>query len=294
MRYCEGRPETGARPLTPGERAAALRLRRGLAVRAWVGAAVGLLVLATAPLAPWFARHVMALDARSAYAAGAGWIGLALLLGIPAAVLLVRDGLRSWRALAGDLARGEAVRFGEGAAALEVLPRSGHVLARGGAPARARRVAVGEAAAPPHDPVTWALPVAEVPEPLQGGGWMKRALTPEEKDEIAAFAARVARFPWALAVLTLGLLAAAAGRSGVQGGASPVTAALWVLAAGLGWWRVASARAMAARLRADVREGWVMRATAGTAAGDEMLPASRAAWARAGAPASWRLRRRRR
>ncbi|ACG73025.1 conserved hypothetical protein [Anaeromyxobacter sp. K] len=290
MRYCEGRPESGARPLTPGERAWAAALRRRLALRAGLAALAGPLALATVPLAPWFARHVMRLGERMAYAAGTGWMGLVLLLGVPAAVLLVRDGLRAWRTLARDLDEGLAVRFGDGAGALELLPRSGRVLP-GGARGRARRVAVGEAAAVPADPVTWALPVSDVPEALQGGGWVKRALTPEEKDEIAAFAARVARFPWALAILTLALLAAAAGRAGAHA-AAPATAALWVLAAGLGWWRVASARAMAARLRVDVREGWVMRATAGAAAGDEMLPDSRAAWARAGAPAPWRLRRR--
>jgi hypothetical protein len=68
---------------------------------------------------------------------------------------------------------------------------------------------------------------------------------------------------------------------------SPVLLALtFVLALAL--WRLARARGLAARLEADAEEGWAIRATAGAGSGDEALPASRAVWTAAGAPARWR------
>ena len=296
MRYCEGLPEHAERALDPFERARTLAARRRAGW--WAVAALAAIPAVVASVLPvaWLVLEVLRLpEAWSGPAIGL--YGIAVLLGgLPVALVTALDRIRAWAALRRDLVAGTAVEFGEGARQLLVLPGSGRILARGGRPDDLRRrAAVGEAAPVPEGANTWSIPYGDVPERLRSAGWVKRALDPAERGELEAFAARGERFPWMLAVLTVAFLAAlvARWRPASEGGTGPAGTAAVLVLVGLGWWRVASARAMARRMRADAREGWVLRATQGPAAGDEMLPGSRAAWALRGTPARWRLRRRR-
>jgi hypothetical protein len=221
---------------------------------------------------------------------------LALLGGFPVALVLARDFVHAALALRRDLRRGEALAFGDGDDALAVLPASLRVVGRGGFAVRPEEeVELGEAEAAPSTAATYALLAAEVPAELRAGGWVKRALTPAEREEVARHAARLARPSRSLVAVTVVLAAAAASLAG--GGASPSPSVagrgLWsgvaaALLLALGWWRSLRRRGAAARLREDAEEGWAHRGTA-DGVEVEVLPRSGAPWTGAGAPAAWRL-----
>src|SRR5512138_1423208 len=168
MRWCEGLPELGDRPLRADERAAVARLARGLGWRIAARlalsalaplAAFGLVVLAVAVLGGPDAEAGGA-PRRALEAAGAVAFVAGFLVGPAAALLSARDRWRELRRLRRDLAAGVALEFGDGARAIAVLPASERVLARGGRAADlAARAAVGAAAPAPDGVRTYAVPV---------------------------------------------------------------------------------------------------------------------------------------
>ncbi|HET8541518.1 MAG TPA: hypothetical protein VFL83_16700 [Anaeromyxobacter sp.] len=297
MRYCDGLPETGSRPLRADERAAVARLRRrlGWAIAARVAlvaaspaAAFALLVAAIALLGEPAGTAGKALQVAAAVATLAGFF-----VGPAAALLSGRDRWREWRRVRRDLAAAVALEFGDGRRSLAVLPASERVVARDGRPADlAARAPIGSAAPAPPAAATYALAPGALDadvaaREIAARGLVRRALSGEERDELRGHARRLRRVPpgfW-LAAAWWGLVAAQWGR-----GAEPRTAVavMLTLVLALGLWRLRRARALAGRLEADAEEGWAIRATAGATSGDEALPASRASWTAGGAPAAWR------
>jgi hypothetical protein len=282
IRFACGMPESGARPLTGEERGRVGALRRALGRSALLR---GLAVPAIAVAGAWAGAALLA--ARWPALAVAVFAGSAF--GVAAALLALRDAVRERSRVARDLAAGEALLFARGTRSVEVLAHARRVLARDGAPADlAERAPMGSAAAPPAEARTWAVAADEGGGALELG-LVRRALTPEERDEIRRHASRLRRIPGALVAATaLGGagLGAWLARRGAPGGGN---ALLWAAVIALTWWRALGARRLAARLREDEADGWVLRATAGDRAGTEVLPASRARWTARGAPAPWRL-----
>lgn len=292
MRFCDGIPERATRALSANERLA-LRIASGRALRkaglALAGVAAPILAVPTVLLA----AAALGADPESAGVAAAALAVVALLGGLPVAILFARDAIRAARALRRDVARGEVVLFGAGVNERVVLAESLHLVGRAGeVVAPVRRAAVGEAAPPPPAPPTWALSAAEVPAPLAGAAWVKRALSPDERAELDRHARRVGRISPVLVLVSLVLAAGAAASlsSGQSGPRLLVDLAVVPLLA-LQWVRVLRDRRAAARLRADADDGWAYRgAAAEEDAALEVLPASGAYWTWAGAPAEWRLR----
>lgn len=292
MRFCSGHPERGVRPLTASERAGAEAALRHLTRRA----AAGLFLLG----APFVAVGLVAWVVTSIRPAGdpasgavIGVLALfALLAGVPVTLAIARHGVRAALALRRDLRRGEALVFGDGPRAVAVLPDSRRGFRSDAAGVLGPPLVVGEAAAPPPDPATYALPAADVPEAVRAAGWVRRALTPEERAEVERHAARLGRVPLSLLLFSVvfAALAAAALSRAPEGRPGLLPAVAWLVLLGLGWWRVVRGRTEAARLRADAAEGWVYRAAA-EAGRDEFLPGSGAPWSEDGGPAEWRLRR---
>jgi hypothetical protein len=287
-RFCAGLRESGGRALSEEERVRATAFRRRLAratvLRALQGAAiVPAAAVASARLGDSFGPEVAlgALVVTAFVAAGAA--------------LAVRDALRDRRRLGRDLRDPAPVLvFAAGTRSLDVLARSGRLVARDGAAADLReRVAVGAAAPPPRDAPTYAVS-ADVATGALALGLVRRALSADECAELRGHAARLARIPASLVLATaaggaaVGVWIASPERGGDGSGA------LWMGVVALSWWRAFAARRLAARLREDVGDGWVLRATAGDLAGTELLPASRASWTARGVPAAWRLQARRR
>jgi hypothetical protein len=295
VRFCEGRPERGERPLTADE-----RLALGIAARRAARKAAFALAVLAVPLVlpPSAALVALALGAEPEGAAPAIAVLslLALLGGLPVAIAHARAAIRAARALRRDARRGEAVIFGEGALETVVLAESRHVVGRGGLTvAPVRRVALGEAAAPPPAPPTYALSALESPGAVREGGWVKRALSRDERAELEGHARRFGRVPPVLVLASLVLAAAAASGAGTSGepdaGLVPGVALAVVL--GLHWWRVVRDVRAATRLRADADEGWAYRGLGAGAGAYEVLPTSGASWTSGGAPAEWRLHHRR-
>lgn len=283
IRFCLGLPEAGRRPLSDEERrrVSALRGRlvRRAARRALLGcaAAAGGVAGGAALAGEGFYRVAVAAFAAAAFP-------------LAAALLAVRDAARDGRRLAADLREGTADLFARGARSLAVLAHARRVLARDGSPADLREPAVvGAAAPPPEETPTYAV-AADPAGEARTLGLVRRALSREERDEILRHARRLARIPASLLAATA---VAGAGMgvwlAGKGGEAARGSGLLWGVLLALAWWRAVGARRLAARLRDDESEGWVLRATAGSAAGTEVLPASRASWTAHGSPAAWRL-----
>ncbi len=293
MRWVEGLPETGERPLRAEERAAAARLRRRLGWRL----AARLALAVASPLAA-IALFAVAYDALDPEPGGRLEEGLQMgavvafvagFLVAPAAALLsARDRFREWRRLGRDLVSRVALEFGDGHRSLAVLPASERVVVRDGRAADLRALApVGAAAAIPAAAPTYALPAEDDAREIVANGLVRRALSADERAEIRAHARHLRRLP-----VTFWIVAAWWGLGAVQWARgvdrrSPLLAVLTACLA-VGLWRLQRARALARRLEADAEEGWAIRATAGATSGDEGLPGSRAAWTAGGAPARWR------
>jgi hypothetical protein len=288
VRFCDGRPERGARPLDPDERVAlGIAARRAAQKAAFAVAAPLVVVPAGAVVAA-----VVGADAEGPGATVGVLALFAVLGGLPVAVGFAARAVRAARALRRDVRRGEALVFGEGREETVVLPESVHVVRRGGrVVAPVRRVALGDAAAPPPAPATYALSAAEAPRGLGAYAWVKRALSPEERAEIERHARRFARISPGL--LFFSVVGAAATAAALGEGPAPGVEALPAVGLAavvlLEWWRVLRDRRAATRLRADADEGWAYRGVAEGATAWEVLPASGAFWTRAGAPAEWRL-----
>ncbi|BDG03018.1 serine/threonine-protein kinase [Anaeromyxobacter oryzae] len=291
MRYCEGLPSAGLRPLRPEEREQIRAARR----RLWRRAAASLLVFPGAVAAlVGVAATVSALGVPDVIA---GWIIgptalVAFLLGLPVTILLVRDAVHDARALGRDLRAGAVEEFGDAARGVAVLPASERVIRVNGAVVPpARKALVGEAA-PGAGEATWAVPRASIPEPLRGFEWARRPLVPDERAEVERRASELRRVPVALSAGTV-LAVVAILDSIPDGRRAPAPTAFrivaWLAMFGFGWYRILRQRAIGARLAHDAREGWVARATSGDATGVEVLPASGLPWATGGAPAAWRL-----
>jgi len=150
-------------------------------------------------------------------------------------------------------------------------------------------VVVGAAAPPPPEAPTYAVAVEAAGEAM-ALGLVRRALSRDERVEIRSHASRLGRIPLSLFAATA-LVGAAVGvwLAGEGRGAAGGSGLLWATVLALAWWRAVGARRLAARLRADESEGWVLRATAGAVAGMEVLPSSRASWTAHGSPAPWRI-----
>jgi hypothetical protein len=295
VRYCEGLPEVGTRPLGAGERAAVARLRRRLRARlalrlalvpASPAAAVALgfaaLVLAEGALPARLAEDVAAAISIAAFAAG-------FVVGPAAALLSARDRWRELREVRVDDARAVAIDFAGGSRALSVLPASERVLARDGTPGGLReRAEIAVAAAAPAGTPVYALPAGGEAGEIVAHGLVRRALSAEERDEIRAHVRKLRRLPVSLWVaLAWWALGAVQALRGAARGRPLLAFLTLVLAAGL--WRLVRARSLAGRLQADAEEGWAVRATSGAAAGQEGLPVSRLAWTAKGSPAAWRV-----
>jgi hypothetical protein len=282
IRFCAGLREAGERALTGVERGRAAALRARLSRSAILRAAG-----AAAVLPAGVAGGVALAAAAGPTAALAAFVATAF--GTAAAALAVRDALRDRVRLGRDLREEAAVRlFAAGTRSLAVLAHSGRVVARDGAETDLReRAAVGAAAAPPGDPPTYAVASDAAAQTL-ALGLVRRALSGEEREELRGHARRLARIPAALLVATaLGGLGVGASLGAERPGDG--SAVLWLAVVGLTWWRALGSRRLAARLREDEADGWVLRSTAGDLAGTELLPASRASWTSRGVPAPWRL-----
>lgn len=284
MRYCEGLPSHGTRPLTPAERGRVAAARRGWWIR--FGAR-----LATAPAALVTAVP-LAIAAEEPLGSGtsAAIVMLALLVAFPAVLLWARDAWREARAHGRDLAAGAVETFTDGLGRIELLPASGRILS--GPRPLARRTFVGEVAPPAEGAPAWAVPLSDVPESLQHLAWVRRPLAAPERAEIERRIAELRRPPILLGALTAlaasGVLATVE-RAGESPAASAFRVVAWLAVLGLSWHKVWKARVLGARLEADMRDGWVARATRGDASGAEMLPASGLPWSERGAPSRWRL-----
>lgn len=289
--YCSGRPERGARPLTPAERAriAARRdvLRRHLVLRL---AAVVAAPLAPVPLArralAWVPGGLGELEATLLLASGA-------FLLLPVALLWARDGARAARALGRDLRAGVALQFGDGAARLVLLPESGAILELDGAPGDLRDVGrLGHAAPPAGDGPLYALVAPGVEAEVAASGLMRRPLTADERAELSGHAARLLRIPWLLAgglFASTFLGARLAAFPDAPAPARALTLGLVLLLVGGALHRLLAMRSLAHRLEEDAEEGWAVRVTRGAAAGDELLGASGLPWTVEGGPAEWRV-----
>jgi hypothetical protein len=284
VRYCEGLPSHGTRALTQDERAQVTAARRGWRLRLAARLATGPAALVGAvPLA---------IAAEEPFGSGtaAAIVVVALLLAFPAALLWARDAWREVRTLGNDLAGGVAETFTDGAGALLVLPASGRVLS--GSHPLARRTFVGEVAPPAEGAAAWAIPLSDVPERLHHLAWVRRPLAAPERAEIERRVADLRRPPILLGALTA-LAAGGIAATVEHAGASPAVAAFrvvaWLAVLGLSWHKVWKARALGSRLEADVRDGWVARATRGEASGAEVLPASGLPWSERGTPSPWRV-----
>jgi hypothetical protein len=291
MRFCEGRPERSTRPLT-GEERVALEIAERRAARkaafALAAVAVPFLVVPAGALV----AAAVGVHPEGAVPALGTLALLAVLGGLPVAVVFARGAVRAVSGLRRDLRRGEVVVFGEGPDAAAVLVESRHVIGRAGVVvAPVRRAAVGEAAAPPPAPPTYALVDADVPPSLRSAAWVKRALSPEERAELERHARRFGRVSPALVVFSCVFGAVTAAGLSHHGatdvGVLPAVALALVLA--LDWWRVLRNRRAGSQLRADADEGWAFRGVSQSVHEYEVLPASGAFWTSAGAPAEWRL-----
>jgi hypothetical protein len=292
VRFCDGIPERATRAVSANERLA-LRIASGRAIRKAGLALAGVAAPVLAVPAVFLGAVAIGVDPEGAVLVLPLLALVALLGGLPVAILFARDAIGAARALRRDVARGEVVVFGAGADERAVLAESLHLVGRAGeVVAPVRRAAVGEAAPPPPAPPTWALSAAEVPAPLAGATWVKRALSPDERAELDRHARRVGRISPVLIVVSVVLAAgAAASLSSGQSGPRLLADLAVVPLLALQWVRVVRDRRAAARLRADADDGWAYRGAA--AEGDaavEVLPASRAYWTWGGAPAEWRLR----
>ncbi|HEX9051528.1 MAG TPA: hypothetical protein VF841_13435, partial [Anaeromyxobacter sp.] len=202
MRYCDGLPEAGERPLRAVERAAIARLRRRLGWR--LAARLALAVASPVAAIGIFAAAWVVLDGgaggrreEALQIAAVVTFAAGFLVGPAAALLSARDRLRDWRRLRRDLAAGVAVEFGDGARSLAVLPASERVLARGARPTDLRaRAPVGAAAAAPAAAPTYALAAADDAPAIVANGLVRRALSADERDEIRAHARQLRRVPW--------------------------------------------------------------------------------------------------
>lgn len=290
IRYCEGRPERAPRTLGPDERTRVIRFHRWLRARvAWRALAVPLvcgLAWAAALGAPLVAH------ARHAGALG-GLATLGVLL--PVALLWIAAGLRGVRALGRDVEGGVVLEFGDGEAALAILPESERVLAIGGEPADLReRAPVGEAAPPAPAGATYALEAAALERAAYANGLVRRPLTAAERAELAKHVARLARPTWTSVLLAVGAVAVAA-RIASSPGAPAALRALAVVVLGAGAFyslrRLWSLLRLARTLEDDAEDGWVVRLTAGEMAGDELLLRSGVPWTVEGGPADWRMAR---
>lgn len=291
IRYCEGRPERGARALTACERARIARRMRRLR---WQAAGRLAAVLA-APLAP----VVLAGWLRVNVPGGLGPLaGVVLVLGglfllFPVSLLWTRDALRAAHALARDLKAGAALQFGDAPAGLDLLPASGLVLAQGGAPGDLRRVGrLGEAAPPAADGPLYAMAVQGALREVAESGLMRRPLTTDERAELSAHAERLLRIPWLLAAGLFGSAFLGTRLSAfpdAPAAARALTLGVVLLVIGAALQRLLAMRTMGHRLEEDVEEGWALRVTRGPAAGDELLGASGLPWTVEGGPAAWRV-----
>jgi hypothetical protein len=282
-RFCLGLPEAGRRALSDDERRRVAELRRLISVSVTDR---GLLASGAAVLGSAIA---VAANAAGWHAAAAA-VAIAATFGFGAALLGLRDSWRDGRRVAADLREGAVDRFARGTRSLEVLVHARRVVARDGVPADLReRVVVGAAAPPPPEAPTYAVAVEAAGEAM-ALGLVRRALSRDERDEIRGHATRLGRIPLSLfAATAMAGVAVGVWLAGEGKGAAGGSGLLWAAVLALAWWRAVGARRLAARLRADESEGWVLRATAGSVAGMEILPSSRASWTAHGSPAPWRL-----
>ena len=282
-RFCLGLAEAGRRALSDDERARVAELHRLLSCSATDRA---LLAAGAAVLG----------GTVGVAANAAGWHGVAAAVavaatfGFGAALLGLRDSWRDGRRVAADLHEGAVDLFARGTRSLAVLVHARRVVARDGVPADLReRVVVGAAPPPPTAAPTYAVALEAAGEAM-ALGLVRRALSRDERDEIRSHATRLGRIPVSLFAATA-MAGAAVGvwLAGEARGLASGSGLLWSAVLALAWWRAVGARRLAARLRADESEGWVLRATAGSIAGMEILPSSRASWTAHGSPAPWRL-----
>jgi hypothetical protein len=289
-RFCEGLEERATRPLTAEERARVETARRSWTITAAARAAcVPAALAATIPLT--LVAQLLPGGARDALTVTV--VAIDLFFVVPAAVVWTGDAIRARRHLARDLHDGVAIELGDGTRSLVVLPWSGRVVARDGAPQDLQaRVELGDAAPPPADAPTYGVPLesADV-DGLRANGWVRRALVPGERDELRRIAAVLRRVPLRLPLLTTAfVLVTGQILANEHDLAGAILVAIGALSLVAGWGRWLRGRALGARLLADEAEGWIVRATAGELAGTEVLPASGAQWTQAGSPVGWRLR----
>ena len=287
-RFCNGLRERGERPLTADERARVAAARRSWT---WTAAARAVLVpCALGVLVPTGLAAQLLPRTAGLVLAGIATAAVVFFL-FPAAIAWTFDALRVRRALGADLAGGTVVELGDGARTLAVLPRSSRALGGEGAGEELPRVEMGEAAPAPAEAPTYGVAVEGDVAGAREHGWVRRALAPEEREELRGIAGVLRRAPLRLvAVSTIyALLLGDAART-ERTASLALVLAFGVVVLGSGWLRWLRGRALAARLLADESEGWIVRATAGALAGTEVLPGSGAHWTQAGAPAEWRLR----
>lgn len=292
MRFAEGLPSRGLRPLTPGERARLEDARARAGQKAAFGVLLPVLWLGVGALLAGASKGPGPLQDAAAFVVATG-----LFVGVGAGVLVFRDGFRSRRAFARDLASGLAEEFagaGDGPVRhLVVLPGSSRLLERDGLPVRpARPVLVGDVAPAPASGGDWAMPSSALPEELRRFAWTKRPFTPEERRELEARVKALRRGPWVLAAFTgyaAFLLPQTLGEAELEPAFAALRVVFWVAVLGFGWRAFFRRRRLATSLGLDLQAGLVARATRDEAAGLEVLPASGAHWSKDGRPAAWRV-----
>ena len=311
--WCRGCRHVGSRPLTEHEKRWIRRLRSALAHR--IAAGLGILPFAILiPLAVLLDARV--LPGHGLSPAIALWSFAAMLLGLPVAILLVRDHWRVSRDLRDDLDGGEAWQFEPPAAAL----REAEDGAAGGALPQAfallpgaRRVVdtaqLNEGTAredilevDPHSGIEFYAPLSlRVTAPAPDVHFEQRPLSAVERSELnrvrsqlfqprfsTAFAALV--FIALFTVIRLALEGYTGERPVRWGDVLSTVLALMICVRALV--RYTRSVLLAGKLGRDLATGLVIRVEGAEMPNAEMMPFSRLFWRIAGAPAGWRDRRR--
>lgn len=290
--WLRGARRVGERPLDPSERAWIERVRKAHRARVVVGWSIVPGALTLSALPAMVLHDVPAV----AMAVGFFWF-VTICVGVPVAILLVRDHARASRELRDDLAGGSAWVFESRTGAPVVLLEHSR-----------RVVDVADT-----KPVTAHEDVIEV-EPhaasqfyaplslghLQGVGEIRlaqRSLAASERDELDRVQRRLLvpkTSDWvALAVLAVLLTVGLAGRARADvawGPRATVDAVLAAVVLVTVVRRYGRSLLLARRIREDLAVGLVVHADGDDLQDAEFLPISRLTWRQQGAPAEWRNR----
>jgi hypothetical protein len=311
--WCRGCRHVGSRPLTEEEEKWIRRLRSAHAPRI----ALGLAVLPLAILVPLAVMSALRVAPASGLTASVAlWSFAALVLGLPVAILLVRDHWRIWSDLRDDLAGAEVWSFeppstasaadearGQDAGlprAFALLPSSRRVVDAGVVDAGIAREDILEV--DPHTGIEFYAPLSlQVTTSVADVQFEQRPLSPLERRELnrvrsqlfrprvsTAFAVLV--FIGLFALIRLALDGYGVDRPQRWGDIVSTLLAMAICVRTLV--RYTRSVLLAGKLGRDLATGLVVKVEGAEVPNAEMLPFSRLFWRVAGAPAGWRDRHR--